>query len=172
MIASRDLTGLSDRQRIEIRGTSVAEHESLTPASQEVIAKYPHNGTRVQVSVSDSPPPWLEPVVDRLTELLGLPADWNSYGALPITEDKANRALDVLDKAMTRDTPPPQIVPTASGGIQLEWHTIAGDVEIEIESAISVAIFYGNERTGETWESEGSLDVVRVREALASILNV
>ena len=55
-------------------------------------------------------------------ELAALEDGWNGHDSAPIDP----RALDVL-RALC-------VVPTARGGIQIEWHVNGWDVEIEVDS--------------------------------------
>lgn len=43
-------------------------------------------------------------------------------------------AITVLRDAMTADTIPPAVVPTADGGLQLEWHTKGVDLEVYVDA--------------------------------------
>ena len=87
-------------------------------------------------------PEWLEQNEATLEELLKLPANWNSYGAAPIRPDAVEAARDVLGKIVRSDTPPPAVVPTVRGGIQLEWHTQGIDLEIEIPEPGQFHVWY------------------------------
>ncbi len=65
----------------------------------------------------------------RIDSFADLETDWDSYGAPPITEgsrEAAKLALDILDGTKV------QVVPTCSGGVQIEWHNENGDLELEI----------------------------------------
>lgn len=77
-------------------------------------------------------PAWMTPAIARLNALLGLPQNWNSYGSAPITPTAIHRAFQFMVQALPLQTPVPAIVPTPAGGIQLEWHQDALDMEIEL----------------------------------------
>ena len=70
----------------------------------------------------------VHPATDRLTKIAKLPANWDSYGALPIDP----RAIESARKLITALSHPPQIVPTTEGGIQLEWHRDGIDFDLVI----------------------------------------
>lgn len=55
-----------------------------------------------------------------LEELKELPANWDSYGAVTITEAALNTANNLT------------FVPLSNGGIQIELHTGGVDMELEI----------------------------------------
>lgn len=81
-------------------------------------------------------------VVQQLVSLLKLESGWDSYGAPPISPIATQQAhvFLVTSKSPRR----PSIVPTAKGGVQLEWHD--GDVDVEIECLPSgSAKFYAEE---------------------------
>jgi len=56
----------------------------------------------------------------RLNELARLEADWDSYGAPPLTE-AALRTADAL-----------VFIPTGEGGVQIELHAAGAEVEVTI----------------------------------------
>lgn len=63
--------------------------------------------------------------VQALESLRDLKPNWNGEGALPICPDcieQARRFLYIIPHA--------QVVPTAHGGVQLEWYE--GDVDCEL----------------------------------------
>jgi hypothetical protein len=85
---------------------------------------------------------WLAQTEASLRELLKLPANWNSYGAVPVQEESVARAMDLLRRIARPDTPPPTGVPTVRGGVQLEWHRSGIDLELEIGPTGPCEAFY------------------------------
>jgi hypothetical protein len=75
---------------------------------------------------------WEVEVVRALVRLAGLPAGWDSYNAPPLRRDAGHFALEILQGVMHPRTPPPQVVPSAAGGVQLEWHEKGIDLELHI----------------------------------------
>lgn len=57
---------------------------------------------------------------EKRDDLAALEENWDGYGAAPPTPE----ALAVLDLLT--------IVPLNTGGLQIEWHPLSGDTEIEI----------------------------------------
>ncbi|MFH1920396.1 MAG: hypothetical protein ABIP48_10990 [Planctomycetota bacterium] len=111
-------------------------------------------------------PPWLEEVVEKLNHVLKLRKGWDSYGAPPISPQLVHPVLMVLIKVMEQETPAPAIVPTASGGIQIEWHMSDIDLEVEILPT-GQASWYGEDlRSNDSWEQEQGIDI----QQLASIV--
>lgn len=56
-------------------------------------------------------------------KLARLKADWNSYGARPISPVAIQAAMDLLNQIV--------LIPTARGGVQIEVHTDGWDFELE-----------------------------------------
>jgi len=78
-------------------------------------------------------------LVARCMELLALPKDWDTYGAKQIRSDVVQYALTIVFPLVFEGFPVPKIVPVPNGGIQLEWHTRKGELELEIERPYGVA---------------------------------
>lgn len=74
-------------------------------------------------------PKWFELARDGLTAILALPANWNSYAAREIEITAVTGAVELLLAVMSDTTPLPTFVPLANGGVLLEWHTLAADLE-------------------------------------------
>ena len=81
----------------------------------------------------------LAPSLERLKELALLEADWDSYGAQPVSSAAFIAAFELLDAVKdrlsrkVRDPLPQFIAPLADGGLQLEWSGQKGDIEVEID---------------------------------------
>lgn len=116
-------------------------------------------------------PAWLVKSLDRWNHLLTLPPNWDSYGAECIDPYLVMQALKLLAEVMGTRTPPPQIVPTHEGGVQLEWHEHYIDLEIEVAASSKVSVSFENLKTGANWEGTLSGDlgpVVEFLEVLAA----
>jgi hypothetical protein len=98
---------------------------------------------------------WLKQTLESLPKLLNLPPNWDGYGALPIDSRCAEFALSILIQIMGDTTPPPSVVPTVSGGVQLEWHMKGIDLEVEVSSPTQGSYYVFDHRTG--CEQEGSV---------------
>jgi hypothetical protein len=75
---------------------------------------------------------WQIEVQQRLVQYAKYPTDWDSYGAPAIGWEAGMFALSVLNDFMRPRTPIPQVVPSSSGGVQLEWHEKGIDLELHI----------------------------------------
>lgn len=111
------------------------------------------------VEAAAQEPAWKEPVVLRLVELLQLPERWDSYEARRIQGKAVSSALYLLESSAGHHTPMPSIVPTADGGIQLEWHALGVDMELVVSPAEAPQLFFRDRRTAEEWERELGADL-------------
>lgn len=66
-----------------------------------------------------------------------LKPDWDSYGARRISEDAIAIASEIHAALMSKW----QIVPVATGGVQIELHAAGIDIEIEINPDCTVEVF-------------------------------
>lgn len=76
----------------------------------------------------------------KLDELAALPEGWDSYGATRITPAAVEAVRGLLSVLA--------IVPCSSGGLQVEFHALGWDFELEVEADGSVASVICEERTG------------------------
>ena len=102
-------------------------------------------------------PPWIDCVIQSVQALCDLPEGWDSYGAQPVATKSIDNLVHLLWQVVHLDVPTPSIVPTVSGGIQLEWHRQGIDLEIEIPSSGSPVVSYEDLETGHEWEREINL---------------
>ena len=130
---------------------------------------------RIWVSISqdelvieqeDEKPAWLVPVAQAMSEIMNLPVNWDSYGALSVRPTAIHAALELLFEIMQADTPAPTVVPTVQGGVQLEWHTHGIDLEIEILSPGRLFVYYEDHEQQTEWEGEITADLTRLSEVL------
>lgn len=115
----------------------------------------PYRTKSVLVSVPGKVPLWVSSVLERITNLSQLEHNWDSYGAVPVQLPAIFYAVNLMASFMTDETPIPSIVPTTSGGIQIEWHAGGIDFEIEVMSDGILSVFYEDERdAGQNWEDD------------------
>jgi hypothetical protein len=98
---------------------------------------------------------WQVSVRNRLAELRGLPENWDDHNAERISPAILKYVPEILAEVMTSKAPPPQIVPTVHGLVQLEWHTKKDDLEIYLESPGRGSFFYVN--VDRSVEQEGDI---------------
>src|SRR5258706_7550436 len=88
---------------------------------------------------------WREPVIKRLNELVALQSGWDGYEGVPVTFENAYFTMGMLDACCRGDAPTPQIVPGASGDLQIEWHLDGGDIELHILAPNNVHAWHTDE---------------------------
>lgn len=75
---------------------------------------------------------WKKAVEERLQELVRLEHGWDGYNGIPVSFANAVFALRVMEAVCATDTPRPEIVPGVGGDLQIEWHTLLGDIELHV----------------------------------------
>jgi hypothetical protein len=89
-------------------------------------------GSKERILISDNASAWSEEVKKRLEALVRLPVGWDGYQGTNVSFQNANFALRVLEAICGVETRTPQIVPGPAGDLQIEWHTLQGDLEIHV----------------------------------------
>lgn len=114
----------------------------------------------------------LLPLFEAADRLVRLPEGWDSYGAPRINLFYVQRAVELVSAWMRRNLPIPSLVPTTAGGVQLEWHTRGIDLEIKVESASTLGVFFEDHLTGETYEEDqlGPSSLVQLDRFIADLV--
>jgi hypothetical protein len=89
-------------------------------------------------------PVWHERVINRVSELMQLRDNWDSYGGKAPGVLAAAAMVNVLNSIMRSDTPAPSIVPSPRGHLQAEWHIGGIDLEIEVLTPTEVIASYSH----------------------------
>ncbi len=126
-------------------------------------------GETTSSSREPGPPAWVQPTKEAFEDLCELAPNWDSYGALAPNPLHIDAAWRILLDIMQRSTPPPAVVPTNDGHIQLEWHTCGIDLEVETLSTHKYLVSFEDANTGEEWEGEISSDLTRLVEWIARL---
>lgn len=105
-------------------------------------------------------PPWFDATIGKIRALKELKSGWDSYGAAPIASEAVDGAELIVRLAATPNMPEPAVVATSTGGVQLEWHTLDCDAEIEVFPAYSRLYF----------ETVGSLCPLDIPDASRSVI--
>jgi hypothetical protein len=95
------------------------------------VTSLPTASTRIMVSE-----PWYvwgQDVRKRLEELIRLPVGWDGYSGVPVSLENAMFAWRMLEAVLGVAAASPQVVPGSSGDLQIEWHTLSGDVELHVQ---------------------------------------
>ena len=118
----------------------------------------------IEVVVS---PAWLGRVKKRIAELTQLPANWDSYGAVPVDPRIPGLAEDLVEWFAVDGMPPPDVFATSDGGVQIEWHIRRVNIEIEISPTEGTTIYFHDLNGGEPWSrTASSTDLQLVRQRL------
>jgi hypothetical protein len=95
---------------------------------------------------------WIAEVAIRFAELLALPHNWDGHGGDSIAPEAVEAAGRFLATVMSSSTPAPTIVPTSSGGLQLEWHRGGFDVELLFGDEDVPLLYLAEVDSGREWE--------------------
>lgn len=118
------------------------------------VLEYPVPRGKVILELQGQPPGWIEPTLKALGQLLTLPPNWDSYDARPVDLANVWAAWQLLAATLRDDSPPPAVVPTNDGGVQVEWHTQGIDLEIIVATPRPWYVSFEDAQTGEAWEQE------------------
>ncbi len=116
--------------------------------------------------------PWLADALSELRSLALLETGWDSYGGDPIAPVVADRVARLLRILAREPYPRPSLVPTTSGGVQLEWYGSVAELSLEVESPIrEVTLFYRDLSTDATWEGPLGDEPVPLEKVLWQLSN-
>lgn len=85
---------------------------------------------------------WEAVIVPKIARFSEFPDGWDGYKAKRIGYEACMFAINVLNNIMRPATPCPQVVPTASGSVLLEWHERGIDLEVRISGAYKCELYY------------------------------
>lgn len=111
--------------------------------SNAVFSRFPTRlgelpGAKTRILITDKKSDWTEEVTDRLETLIRLPVGWDGYRGKPTSFVNANFALQMLNNICGLETRAPQIVPGVAGDVQVEWHSLKGDIELHVKGPNNV----------------------------------
>lgn len=135
-------------------------HKLYQPGSTHGNAVSAWSPTRITLSENESE--WYHSTVKQLEELVRLANGWDGYDGKPVSMMNAIFALQILGKACWESTPAPQIVPLSDGGLQVEWHTLNGDLELLIRGPNSVRAWRSLDNNDDGLELEITNDVLPI----------
>jgi len=114
---------------------------------------------------------WFQDTRRKFDQLLDLPPNWDGYGARAMDPAVLERALRVLLDVVPLSAPSPYVVPSPAGGVQVEWHEPACDIEIEFK-VDGTASFYMEMDDREIEESAAVAGIVQlVRQNLGLVFS-
>jgi len=128
------------------------------------------NEGTVVVEVVGEEPDWLYAILHRLQALGSMPENWDSYGGSPTTFDATFAALRFMAEFLSEQSKEPTIVPATSGGVQLEWHRLAGDLEVAFGPDGTMSAYFVDAGSGDEWEMEaGKIDSRQLAAAVDAV---
>ncbi len=105
-----------------------AASESLEPAG--VTFHRTEHIYLIGSSTVETAPAWLGPLHGELFGLRELPTNWDGHGGVPLVDAAYERAAAFVSTVSDPETLRPSVVPTAEGGVQIEWHAGRFDIEV------------------------------------------
>ena len=84
---------------------------------------------------------WFYPTLQAIAALPWQTDNW-SFGATRTQNSAVAYMLGILIAVLDSQTPPPAVVPTWNGGVQVEWHRNGIDLEIEVDPEGDIEYFY------------------------------
>lgn len=121
------------------------------------------------IAIHEQLPLWSRSAIEQISRLGELKANWDSYGGRPIDPYCAMAAIRLVLSLLGPSIPTPAIVPLNRGGIQLEWHRRAVDLEIAVLSPVRYLVTFEDEESGEEMEQVIATDFQPLNALLARI---
>lgn len=85
----------------------------------------------IEFEINEEQPDWLIGWMQKASQLLNFPPNWDTYRSQPINPDAIVGAINfLLTNAQQMAIPGPDLIPHRSGGVQLEWHVRDYDLEV------------------------------------------
>tara|TARA_R110000850_G_scaffold269752_1_gene402195 strand:- start:73 stop:576 length:504 start_codon:yes stop_codon:yes gene_type:complete len=97
---------------------------------------------------------WRRSLSERFEDLTKLPIGWDGYNGVPVSFRNACYAAQLIEKIFVDGVSTPSIVPGSDGTLQLEWHELGYDIEVDIRGPLKVFCYRQDIRTGDEDEVE------------------
>jgi hypothetical protein len=92
-----------------------------------------------------------------------------SYGGVPVQPSAVKATSAILFAYARPSSPPPTVVPTTRGGIQIEWHTPSVELETSVAPPSCISALFENRATGEEWERDFRSDLSELAKAIGQL---
>lgn len=102
---------------------------------------------------------WFIPTLHAIAALPWATDNWTT-GGKRTQKVSVNNLLKILGVVLDSRTPPPSVVPTWRGGVQVEWHRNGVDFEIESDPSGEIEYFFkspSEECEGRAWDDLNEL---------------
>lgn len=145
-----------------------SNHSSaLSTVSQDYVCTVEQRDA-YDIWVADEPPivEWLRTVQSTMRRFFALESNWDGYGAKRIDPSVVKPLVEIL-QVLRSTTPPPQLVPSPRGGVQLEWHQRGFDLEIEVLPDGALSCYFCDNSKDEDWDEDAiRIDDPRIADAI------
>jgi len=104
-----------------------------------------------------NPHVWQQQLRKNLGNILALQPGWDGPRSKAVERDLLHRANILIADSLnhTPNAQAPFVVPLASGGVQIEWHAKAGELELEAHPNGDVSIWVRDRSSGHEFEGDG-----------------
>lgn len=113
----------------------------------------------------------------RLDEISSLESNWDSYGSVPAAVEAITKARNLIANVYRTLWPtagqnviPFAIAPLSGGGIQIEWRSRRGAIEVEIGPTTFGHLMVNGTGADRTFLEEDGVSESRILELIASIV--
>lgn len=93
-------------------------------------------------ALTGQPSTWLRRTREQLADISSLSDDWDSYGARTISPSRIAQACILVQSIADERAPPPSLIPTPEGSIQLEWHSHGVELEVLLMSEADLGVSF------------------------------
>ena len=101
---------------------------------------------------------WMPTLTDRLLDLSRLPLAWDGGAGRPVDSETIGFAHRLLQSLCDVGVAEPVVVPTSSGGLQIEWHDDSTEIDLELSTDRTSSVFvWMQDESGNEQEYEGEL---------------
>ena len=114
---------------------------------------------------------WKSVLLANVRSLSELNAGWDGPGSVPVRETLLLRAVFYVESALSglADVTAPRLVPGGDGSLQIEWHSVRGEIEFDIDDQGQddqgqVSIWGRDHLSGEEFDGEGEAALALFRQ--------
>lgn len=115
----------------------VPTSETISPPAIEMVSVEVRHSRKQEPHAME----WLYPTLRAMAALPWWTDNWGS-GATRTQIRAMASMLEILVAILDSQAPPPAVVPTWNGGVQVEWHRSGIDLEIEVDPAGNIEYFF------------------------------
>jgi len=100
---------------------------------------------------------WKSVLLANVQSLSELHAGWDGPGSVPVGEKLLLRAVFCVETALTglTDVTAPRLVPGGDGCVQIEWHSVWGEIKFDIDDEGQVWMWGRDHLRGFEFHDEG-----------------